>query len=78
MFKIGDRVKRIAGDFCGMSPRDIGTIIFILDNKNISIEEYGGIEKKHISSNFELVKEKPQKIIKRFGIADFVDGLNKK
>jgi hypothetical protein len=78
MFKIGDRVRRLEDEYCGMNPGDIGTIVGFNDVGDISILEYGGIKKRHSAWKFELVKEKPKKVIKRFGISDFVDGLNKK
>ena len=78
MFKIGDRVRRINDDFAGMEEGDIGTIVGFNDVGDISILEYGGIKKHHSAWKFELVKEKPKKVIKQFGIVDFMESLDKK
>lgn len=78
MFKIGDRVKRIEDDYQEMFPGDIGTVIAVDIFGDIAIEEFGGSGKFHSAYKFELVKEKPKKIIKKFGIAVFMESLNKK
>ena len=77
MFKIGDKVKRINGSFGGMNKGDIGTIIEI-NESGLKLKEYVGTHVTYNLKLIELMKEKPKKVIKRFGIANFMDELNKK
>ena len=58
MFKVGDRVKRIKGNFVGMKVGDIGTIERMTEGDwgfNIFLKEFPGLG--HDSRNFILVKE---------------------
>ena len=75
-FKIGDRVQRIHLSYENMNVGDIGIIIAILANDDCC--EIGGYSGFHDQRNLKLIEENVIKSVKRFGIADFVDGLNKK
>jgi hypothetical protein len=75
MFKIGDKVRRIRDSFGGMETGDVATVSGVLNTGDLQLIEYSG---NHSVFNFELVKKTPKKVVKRFGIADFMDGLNKK
>jgi hypothetical protein len=76
-FQVGDTVRRIEDQWCGMRIGDIGTVIAVNSVGDIAIKEYGGNDYWHSARCFELVK-KQQKIIKKLGIANFMDSLDKR
>ncbi|HSQ90198.1 hypothetical protein [Romboutsia sp.] len=42
LLEIGDKVRRIDGEFGGMVVGDVGTITEFRDDLHVSLEEYGG------------------------------------
>ncbi len=56
-FRVGDRVRRIAGDCAGMYQGDIGTVAYLHGGNGIAIAEYMGHSgsANHAAYNFELV-----------------------
>lgn len=53
-FKVGDKVKRIAGQYHGMKAGDIGTVVDV-DNLGIKLKEFYQCAGYHDGKMFELV-----------------------
>lgn len=58
-FKVGDKVRRIEGEFNGMEPGDIGTISQLDGYNGCRLKEYIGIG-NHCLDKLELVEARPQ------------------
>lgn len=71
-FKVGDKVKRVWGEHCGMNAGDIGTIEYISKN-GINIREFGGLEWNHEESSFiKIDNEEAVRTGRKFKIGDKV------